>query len=85
MHMNLLQYRTLNYISVKQASKELGISRQHVYDIEKGRSFPSRKLSIKISTWSNGAVTVSELLFPDFTKSVSDYLIKIENWAGQEN
>ena len=77
--MNLLQYRKLHYISVKQASEELGISRQHIYDIEKGKAYPSRKLSIKIYQWSNGLVNQLELLFPDSAPSVNDYLMKIDN------
>jgi DNA-binding XRE family transcriptional regulator len=80
--MNLHQYRKLNYISVKQASEELGVSRQHIYDIEKRKSFPSRKLSVKIYEWSHGLVSQVELLFPDLTKSISNYLIKVENREG---
>ncbi|HYA14009.1 MAG TPA: helix-turn-helix transcriptional regulator [Syntrophales bacterium] len=83
--MNLYQYRKLNYISVKQASEELGVSRQHIYDIEKRKSFPSRKLSVKIYEWSHGLVSQVELLFPDMTKSISDYLVKVENWEGNES
>jgi DNA-binding XRE family transcriptional regulator len=81
--MNLLQYRKLNYISVKRASEELGISRQHIYDIEKGKAFPSRKLSIKICEWSNGSVNQFELLFPELVPSVTDYLVKVDNWAAR--
>ncbi|MCX5847310.1 MAG: helix-turn-helix transcriptional regulator [Deltaproteobacteria bacterium] len=84
-HMNLLEYRKSNFISVKQASEELGISRQHIYDIEKGKSFPSRKLSIKICKWSDSLVNQVELLFPDLTKSVSDSLVKVEKWKGNES
>lgn len=83
--MNLHQYRKLNYISVKQASEELGVSRQHIYDIEKRKSFPSRKLSVKIYEWSHGLVSQVELLFPDLTKSISDYLVKVENREGNES
>jgi DNA-binding XRE family transcriptional regulator len=83
--MNLHQYRKLNYISVKQASEELGVSRQHIYDIEKRKSFPSRKLSVKIYEWSHGLVSQVELLFPDLTKSISDYLVKVENRKGNES
>jgi DNA-binding XRE family transcriptional regulator len=81
--MNLLQYRKLNYISVKQASEELGVSRQHIYDIEKGKAFPSRKLSIKICQWSNGSVNQLELLFPDLASSITDYLVKIDDWEAR--
>ena len=81
--MNLLQYRKLNYISVKQASEELGISRQHIYDIEKGKAFPSRKLSIKICQWSNGSVNQLELLFPDLAPLATDYLVKVDNWESR--
>ena len=83
--MNLHQYRKLNYISVKQASEELGVSRQHIYDIEKRKSFPSRKLSVKIYEWSHGLVSQVELLFPDLTKSISDYLVKVENREGNKS
>lgn len=76
--MNLYEYRRLNFITVKQASEELGISRQHIYDIEKGKSFPSRKLCMKISRWSNGLITEGELLFPDLTKSANGNLVSIE-------
>ncbi len=74
------EYRKLKCISVKQASEEIGISRQHIYDIEKGKAFPSRKLSLKICKWSNGLVTRLELLYTDLTTSAKDNLIKLENW-----
>ena len=69
MDMNLHEYRKFRDISVKKGSEEIGISRQHIYDIEKGKSFPSRKLCIKICKWSDGLVSELELLFPHLTKS----------------
>lgn len=78
--MNLHEYREFRGISVNQVSKELGISRQHIYDIEKRKAFPSRKLSKKISEWSGGLVTQGELLFPDLSKLIKDNLVKLNNW-----
>jgi len=75
--MNLKEYREFKNISVLQVSKELNISRQHIYDIEKSKSFPSRKLAVKINKWSGGFITQGELLFPDVTASVNDNLITI--------
>ncbi|MEN6319785.1 MAG: helix-turn-helix transcriptional regulator [Syntrophaceae bacterium] len=78
--MNLQEYREFKSISVKKASEELGICRQHIYDIEKRKAFPSRKLSKKISEWSGGLVTQGELLFPDLSKLIKDNLVKLNNW-----
>lgn len=83
--MNLQEYRKLKHISVKQASEELEITGQHIYDIEKRKAFPSRKLSQKINKWSNGLVTQMELLFPEFTVSVNDCRIRLEKKEGNEN
>jgi transcriptional regulator with XRE-family HTH domain len=78
--MNLQEYREFRGISVQQVSKELGISRQHIYDIEKRLSFPSRKLCKKINIWSGGFITRGELLFPDEATSKNDNLITVKNW-----
>ncbi len=61
--MKFNQYRKENKISVRQASEELGVSRQHIYDIDKGQTYPSRKLAVKIENWSGGLVKKEEMLF----------------------
>jgi transcriptional regulator with XRE-family HTH domain len=82
--MDLREYRKVKYITVRKASEELGISRQHIYDIEKRKSFPSRKLSIRIYEWSNGLVNHVDLLFPDLSKSLNDNIVKLDNWEEKE-
>ncbi|MEN6319788.1 MAG: helix-turn-helix transcriptional regulator [Syntrophaceae bacterium] len=82
--MNLKEYRKLKYMSVIQVAEELGITRQHIYSIEKGETYPSRKLAVKIYKWSDCLVTMGELLFPDIDKSVKDNLVHFENWEENE-
>lgn len=60
--MNLLTFRKINNLSVIKLSTQLNISRQHLYDIEKGKAFPSRKLAKQIEDFTNGVVTAKELL-----------------------
>ena len=61
--MNFKEYLAENNISVRRASEELGVSRQHIYDIEKGQTYPSRKLARKIEDWSGGIIKKEGLLF----------------------
>jgi len=60
--MNIKQYRTKYNMTVIRLSEILAISRQHVYDLESGNAFPSRKLAAKIEKKLNGEVTAKELL-----------------------
>ncbi len=52
-----------NKISIRQAAEALNVSRQHLYDIEKGLNYPSRKLAIRMEDWSGGILKKEELLF----------------------
>lgn len=60
--MNLKEYRTKNNLSVIKLASILGISRQHVYELEKPEHKPSVKLAKKIETLLNREVTAVELL-----------------------
>jgi len=66
--MLLKKYRIQNSISVSQLAKSLGISRQHVYEIESGVSFPSRALAVRIEKETRGEVSAEALLFPEKNK-----------------
>lgn len=63
--MTLKDYLQQNNIPVKRFAEELSLSRQHVYDMLNGDSYPSRKLAIKIESWSQGELTKEGLLFGD--------------------
>jgi hypothetical protein len=66
--MKLQQYFDKNpKIKLCEAAKELGITRQRLWEIRTG-STPSRKLANKIEKWSKGKVKAVELIFPDFKK-----------------
>ena len=59
--MNIKTFRTKNNLSIIAIAKILNISRQHVYDLESGKAFPSRKLAAAIEKKMDG-VTARELL-----------------------
>lgn len=60
--MNLTEYRKSNGISVIEMAKLLNKSRQHIYDIEKGNAYPSRKLAKRIETLTKKKVKAAQLL-----------------------
>ena len=60
--MKLKTFRTKNNLSVIALAKLLNISRQHVYDMESGDAYPSRRLAAVIEKKLNGDVTARELL-----------------------
>ena len=62
--MTIQQYREINNLSVAQFAQILGISRQHLFAIERHASYPSRKLANKIQAVTGGKVTVAELMTP---------------------
>jgi DNA-binding XRE family transcriptional regulator len=63
--MKLKKYRTMHKLSVADVADSLGVSRQHIYEIERGSAFPSRSLALKIEAYTKGYVTAMDLLFPD--------------------
>lgn len=46
--MTLTDARERAGLNVPKLAKRLGISKQHLYDIEKGERLPSRELALKI-------------------------------------
>ena len=46
--MTLTEAREREGLNVPQLAKRLGISRQHLYDIEKGERSPGRELAVRI-------------------------------------
>ena len=65
--MNLKEFRTNNRLTVADVASSLGITRQHVYEIERGSAYPSRKLALRIEEATKGAVTLRDL-FPKDAK-----------------
>jgi len=62
--MNLKKYRTENNIKMAVIAAAVGKSVQHLYEIERGVAFPSRKLAKKLEEFSDGDMTAEELMFP---------------------
>ena len=60
--MKLKTFRTKNNLSVIALADLLHISRQHIYDMESGKAYPSRRLAAAIEKKLNGDVTARELL-----------------------
>lgn len=63
--MQLKNYRIQNKLSVAKVAQNLSVTRQHIYEIERGSAFPGRSLALRISEYTNGAVSVEDLLFPN--------------------
>lgn len=63
--MQLKKYRENKKLSVIAMADLLRVSRQHIYDIESGKAFPSRGLACRIQEVTGGAVEARELLLPD--------------------
>lgn len=62
--MKLKEYRIKNNVKMSEIAKSVKKSVQHLYEIERGDAFPSRKLALAIEKETSGAVTSQELLFP---------------------
>jgi len=60
--MKLKNYRAKYNLSVIALAAQIGISRQHVYDLESGNAYPSRKLAAAIEKKLKHEVTAKELL-----------------------
>jgi len=60
--MDLKTYRTKNGIKMPDMAKALKKTPQHLYEIERGIAFPSRKLAQEIESQTEGNVTAIELL-----------------------
>jgi len=60
--MKLKKYREQYNLSIITIAKTLRVSRQHIYDIEAGKTFPSRTLAKLIERKTSGQVTARELL-----------------------
>jgi len=66
--MDLKTYRSKNNIRMVDLAKIVNKTPQHLYEIERGSAFPSRKLAFRIEQATGGAVTLRELLFPETGK-----------------
>jgi transcriptional regulator with XRE-family HTH domain len=63
-HMDLDEYLFRKKISQTNFANELGISRNHLGEILRGRRSPSVKLAKKIEELTEGEVTKEEAMFP---------------------
>ena len=61
--MKLYKYIKLRNYSVDRAAKEIGVSRQWLHKLLAGQPV-SRHLAPKIVEWSEGAVSLEELMYP---------------------
>lgn len=60
--MDIKTFRTAHNLSVIKMAELIGITRQHIYEIENKKSYPSRRLAKIIQDRTNGEVTAHELL-----------------------
>lgn len=60
--MDIKTFRINNHLSVIKMAELVGVSRQHIYDLEKQRAYPSRKLAAKIQAITNNDIKASEIL-----------------------
>lgn len=63
--MLLHEYTEKYMINLRYFAKDLGVSYEHLRMIMLRKSYPSRKLSIRINDMTNGEVTKYEAIFPD--------------------
>ena len=59
--MKLKDYLELKRITDREASTQLGITREYLNMVKNGRP-AGRKLALRVVAWSKGAVTLEELL-----------------------
>jgi len=59
--MKLKKYRTQIKLTQQQVADALGISRQYVSDIERGKYEPGIKLGKKICAWSKNKITYLDM------------------------
>lgn len=62
--MNLDQYFKEVKVNKTKMAKELGCHRNHLHDISKGKGTPKLKLAIAIMKYTEGKVTIDELICP---------------------
>ncbi len=63
--MELKTYIEKRGLTVPKLANKLNITKQHLYDILRGKAFPSRKLAAKIEDETEGAVKRTDLLYPE--------------------
>ena len=61
--MNLSEYLTKNEIPVSTAARELGYSRQRIYQVKSGQSQPGAELIRRIMDWSHRQIDFKTLLY----------------------
>jgi len=59
--MDLKTYLDFKQIKVTDASKDLGVTKAHIYAVLSGKYQPGRKLAKRIVKWSKNAVTLNDL------------------------
>ena len=59
--MDLKTYFDFKKIKVADASKDLGVTKAHIYALIAGTYEPGRKLAVRIVAWSGNAVQLSDL------------------------
>lgn len=61
--MEIKNYIQAKNLTITNAAKEIGISRQHLHSIINGTP-AGRKLAAKIETWSKGEINRNCILYP---------------------
>ena len=51
-------------LTIRQAAKELGVSRPYLTDVVNGKAIPGKRLCEKLETWSDGALSKESLMWP---------------------
>lgn len=59
--MKLKEYRKLMELTQAECAAEIGVTRQYWSELERGKHQPGRKLAMKLTAWSWGAVRLADL------------------------
>jgi predicted transcriptional regulator len=62
--MKLKHFRNLHNLSVADVADGVKVTRQHIYEIERGSAFAGRSLAYRIEIFTNGEVTRDEVQAP---------------------
>jgi hypothetical protein len=70
--MKIDQYLSNRKMSVAEAARQLGITRQHLGMVKNGQLPAGRKLALKLWRWSHGEIGLTDHIFEqDFDKKES--------------
>lgn len=62
--MKLKHFRKLHNLSVADVAGAVKVTRQHIYEIERGSAFAGRSLAHRIEKFTSGQVTRDEVQAP---------------------